>query len=53
MAGGGGDLASELGVHHSLHCLKEIRHWVHKEYYFDLATMSAKARSEWQSHIGE
>lgn len=50
--GGSGDLATEVGVHHELHCLKEIRRWVHREYYFDLETMVPEKRREWESHVG-
>ncbi|KAG8531257.1 uncharacterized protein KY384_004615 [Bacidia gigantensis] len=31
--GGGRWFAAELGVHHELHCLKKIRHWIHRDYY--------------------
>ena len=46
----GSGYAAELGVHHELHCLKKIRHYVHRDYY--LVNETEKEMVEWEAHIG-
>lgn len=48
MADGSG-YAAELGVHHELHCLKKIRHWIYKDYY--LVNETEAEMVEWRAHI--
>ena len=45
----GSGYAAELGVHHELHCLKKIRHWIYKDYYLTNETKAAMI--EWPAHI--
>lgn len=45
----GSGFAAELGVHHELHCLKKIRHWIYRDYY--LADEPESELVEWRAHI--
>ena len=38
-------------MHHELHCLKKIRHYVHREYY--LVNETEAEMVEWEAHIGD
>ena len=46
----GSGYAAELGVHHELHCLKKIRHYIHRDYY--LVNETEAEIVEWAAHIG-
>lgn len=37
----GSGMTAQLGIFHALHCLKKIRHWIYKDYYFGDATEHA------------
>jgi hypothetical protein len=39
-----------LGVYHELHCLKWIRHWIHRDVYWPDLTGAALEERKW--HIG-
>lgn len=44
-----GSYVGGLGVYHELHCLKQIRHWIHRDYY--MPNISGHALVEMELHI--
>lgn len=50
LADGSGDYFGGLSVHHHLHCLKYVRHYLHRDYYN--ATDELK-ESNLEEHIGK
>ncbi|OTA92755.1 hypothetical protein M434DRAFT_31512 [Hypoxylon sp. CO27-5] len=47
LADGSGVLA-QLGVYHELHCLKKLKHWIYRSYYYGNATIDLE---EEEAHI--
>ncbi|KAF1815939.1 hypothetical protein P152DRAFT_455666 [Eremomyces bilateralis CBS 781.70] len=51
LADGSGDYIGLLGMHHELHCLKKIRHWIYKDFYYPNLTVGSEAYVENKVHV--
>ena len=45
----GSGFTSELGVHHELHCLKKVRHWIFRDHYLQNETEDELV--EYRAHV--